>query len=137
MPNYIYKQYKGALSRNNIILKEVLVSFLIQYGTHPNPPFNFNVGYIKCGDCYRFKIYLDNVELLKTLTLDISTCNYQMWIYTNEKYVYKDGGKIVIDLSSINSNEIWIDLKTKKETAIMLTIEYEEGEKTKKVIMAK
>lgn len=128
MYTYVYKQNTGVLSKNQNFIVDSNVNFRVGcYTIKQTPDFKYN--YYKCGDCYRLEIYLDNTNSLEKLFLVPSSCDYQVWVHLNKEYVYKENGRIVINLRNIETNNISIELKIKKGTAITLSLEDSKNNK--------
>ena len=123
MKNYVYKQNKGFLSKNQNLLIEAKTKFIIGKCIPNNKECNFGYSYYKCDDCYRLKVFWDNSLNVRVLKLLTSSCDYKIWVYLDKEYVYKDRGNLVIELGNVIRNEILIDLKIKKGTAITLCLE--------------
>ena len=123
MENYLYKQNTGVLSDKQGIIVKATTNFVIKSILENKLVSTIRYSYYKCNDCHRLKVYFSEDLKNQKLILIPSTSDYQMWIYINEEYVYKDRGKVFIDLGGVNKKVLIIDFKMKSKNSINLVLE--------------
>ena len=117
MSGYTYKQNTGILSKNQYILKNASVTYIVNNPIYTETGFSYC--YSGCNGKYKFVILLkERGGILRILP---STICYKIKIFIDSSDVYKENGSVVLDLSNIVGNIVEFEIEIDKKQTILLS----------------